>query len=69
MDFGFKKLHKIWGVTVVDNVSTIHSLLQLGFTREAILRDHALILGKRKDRLMFGILKNEWKIIRKNIKY
>ena len=57
-----ERVHKIAGPIAVDNVSSIHVVEKLGFTREGLLREHLLQSdGSAKDAYFYGLLAREWR--------
>tara|TARA_Y100000590_G_scaffold394523_1_gene473737 strand:+ start:809 stop:1366 length:558 start_codon:yes stop_codon:yes gene_type:complete len=71
MDFGFENfdINKIWGGTLITNIGSIFNFKKLGFVQEGRLREHAIIDGKKIDRVVFGLLKKEWLEKRKKFNY
>ena len=55
-------MHKVIGRPHGRNVSSIFNYKAMGFTCEAVLREHmrAIEGDKRLDQLIFGLLKHEW---------
>lgn len=60
--YGFEKLdlHKIYLYTNEDNISAIKVYQKCGFLLEGRLRDEYLMNNRFKDRLYFGLLKEEF---------
>lgn len=59
--FDVLKMHKLWGVTPVDNEPTISSVLSAGFQKEGILRDHYLYPNAvRKDGFAYSLLATDY---------
>ena len=54
------KLHKVYAQTGSFNQPSIALLHSLGFSRDAVLRDHHKLSGKFYDDLIFSILETEW---------
>lgn len=62
-DFGFNDLglNKLYFVTNEDNYASIRTNEKLGFRLEGRLRqEYVLENGEKKDRLYYGLLKEEW---------
>jgi UDP-4-amino-4,6-dideoxy-N-acetyl-beta-L-altrosamine N-acetyltransferase len=58
--FGPLKLHKVFGQVLGDNAASLRFHENLGFTREGVLRQHAMVNGQHHDMVCFGILREEW---------
>ncbi|QVL44150.1 MAG: UDP-4-amino-4,6-dideoxy-N-acetyl-beta-L-altrosamine N-acetyltransferase [Alcanivorax sp.] len=54
-------LHKLSGEALAFNKRSIHLHERLGFTREAMLRDHHFDGERYHDVAVFGLLTTEWK--------
>jgi RimJ/RimL family protein N-acetyltransferase len=61
--WGFErlKLNKIWSNIRADNKKSIRLLIKVGFAREGLLREEALIRGRKEDIIRFGLLEKEFK--------
>ncbi len=66
LDFAFRNLglRKVEAHTDPVNIPSGEILLRLGFTREGLLRQHAMIKGELKDKQVYGILRQEWEVRR-----
>ncbi len=54
-------VHRATGWVNARNFASIYNYQRLGFTREAALRDNAVLLnGARTDMIAFGLLRSEW---------
>ena len=63
--FGFEKLglNKLYFITNEDNVASIRLNEKCGFKLEGRLRQEYITKeGERKDRLYYGLLKEEWEV-------
>ena len=60
--FAFNTLntHKIMTGCVKENVGSEKVMLKLGFIKEGELRQHQLVFGEWKDRVLYGLLKSEY---------
>jgi RimJ/RimL family protein N-acetyltransferase len=59
--FGREGANRITSWVNARNFASIHMSLRLGFAREAVLRQSALLLdGSLTDLLAFGLLRSEW---------
>lgn len=58
--FGPLALHKVHGQVLGDNAASARLHEKLGFTREGILRQHAIVNGQYHDMVCFGLLREEW---------
>lgn len=58
--FGPLKLHKVSGQVLTQNEASLRFHENLGFTREGVLRQPALITGQYHDMVCFGLLREEW---------
>jgi RimJ/RimL family protein N-acetyltransferase len=56
--FGFERLglHKVSATCDPENVASARVLEKVGLTREGYLREHLLVRGEWRDRLLFGAL-------------
>jgi RimJ/RimL family protein N-acetyltransferase len=63
LNHGFDRLdlHKVVAETFESNAASACVLEKLGFEKEGILRDEALVDGKFVDLLRFGLLADEWR--------
>lgn len=63
LDFGFNvmKLNRIEATVFPENPGSIRVLEKLGMEYEGILRQHISRNGVFRDRLMYSVLKSEWK--------
>jgi ribosomal-protein-alanine N-acetyltransferase len=61
--FGFTelKLHRIWAECVADNTASARVLEKLGMRLEGRLRHKEYYKGRWWDKLLFGILEDEWR--------
>jgi ribosomal-protein-alanine N-acetyltransferase len=59
--FSEGNVHKIETGCLKDNVASEKIMLKCGFTREALKKDHVFHDGKWRDRVEYGLLKNEYK--------
>lgn len=62
VNFGFLKynLNKIYLYTDSDNTIALSLYENLGFVKEGVQRKHRFKLGSFKDKVAFGILREEW---------
>ena len=60
--WGFEelKLYKIFAKANAENFRSLNVMKKLGMNQEALLKGHNLIRGKRKDEVLFAILKDDW---------
>lgn len=60
--FGFERLglRRVWARTTSDNKASRRVLEKLGMRLEGRMRSHERIGGRWVDRLIYGILANEW---------
>ena len=60
--WGFEdlKLYKIFAKANAENFRSLNVMKKLGMNQEALLKEHNLIRGKRKDEVLFSILKDDW---------
>lgn len=63
LEYGFEKLglNRIYLFTEVDNESAQKLFEKVGFVKEGIIRKDILSHGKFVDRILYGVLKEEWK--------
>lgn len=54
-------LHRLLASVTAGHEASIGVLRKLGFEREGCLREHYLIQGQFVDRLLFGLLRREWR--------
>jgi ribosomal-protein-alanine N-acetyltransferase len=61
--FGFEEmgLHRIWGWCIADNEGSVRVMEKLGMQREGRLRESRWMKGRWWDRLLYGILEDEWR--------
>jgi len=62
-EYGFKVLefNRIFLFTFLDNQKASRLYERIGFQEEGVLRQHAYQDGVYKDRMVFGLLKEDWK--------
>lgn len=61
LDLGFAAgLERIMAFICTDNDASVRLVEGLGFTREGLLRRHAVIEGERRDHYLYAMLKDEW---------
>lgn len=62
LKYGFKELelNRIYLYTEYENISAQKLFEKLGFQKEGCLRDDVFSHGHYADRLVYGILKNDW---------
>lgn len=62
VDYGFRELglHRIWAVTIADNLGSKRVLEKLGMRQEALEREKEWIKGRWYDSLTYAILDHEW---------
>lgn len=62
LDFVFKKmnLNKLYGQTGAFNKPSVRLMKNLGFHRDAVLRQHHELNGKLYDDYIFSMLREEW---------
>ncbi|AVP55119.1 N-acetyltransferase [Clostridium tetani] len=67
MDFAFRELnlHRLQLITISYNERAIKSYEKLGFKKEGIYREAVNRDGKRYDIYLYGVLKREWKELKK----
>jgi RimJ/RimL family protein N-acetyltransferase len=53
-------MHRIWAHCAADNVGSAHVLEKLGMKLEGRLREKEFYKGKWWDKLIYGILIDEW---------
>lgn len=59
--FSNPDIRKIQGGAVADNYNSCNMFESLGFKREGVLRQHAVLLsGKISDSYLYGMLREEW---------
>jgi ribosomal-protein-alanine N-acetyltransferase len=60
--FGFERLglRRVWARTTSDNRASVRVLEKLGLRLEGRMRSHERIAGKWVDRLIYGMLADEW---------
>jgi len=58
--FANPNVHKIWLDTLDHNLRGQHIYKKLGFVLEGQLREAFLMNGKRRDMLVYGLLRAEW---------
>ena len=60
--WGFKdlKLYKIFAKANSENFRSLNVMKKLGMVQEALLKEHNLIRGNRKDEVLYSIIKNKW---------
>lgn len=60
--FAFNTLntHKIMTGCVKENINSEKVMLKLGFIKEGELRQHQLVFGEWKDRVLYGLLKSDY---------
>ena len=64
VDFAFKELDA-WKITtgcVKENVASERIMIKLGFRKEAELKEHQSVNQEWKDRVLYGLLKSEYKM-------
>jgi RimJ/RimL family protein N-acetyltransferase len=63
ISYGFKELnlHRIFANCDPENHASYRIMEKNGMTREGLLRENQIIKGKRRDTLIYGILKHEWR--------
>jgi len=54
------ELHRVYATCWGRNERSAHILEKLGFTREGVLREHALKWGRYEDDVYYGLLRREW---------
>ena len=54
------EIHKIWLDTLDHNLRGQHIYQKLGFVLEGRLRESFLIEGRRRDMLVYGLLRKDW---------
>jgi ribosomal-protein-serine acetyltransferase len=54
-------LHRVWISVDEDNASSRAVPERLGFVREAILRDDSYLAGRFRDKVIYGMLEDEWR--------
>lgn len=59
--FGELGLERLYLYTLVENLGTQRIMEKLGWIREGLLRRDVWSHGKAKDRLVYGLLRSEWK--------
>lgn len=52
-------LEKVFLEVLADNAAAINTYRKVGMTEEGFLRSHALVCGRRRDLLVFSILRQE----------
>jgi RimJ/RimL family protein N-acetyltransferase len=62
MRFGFEELglHRLWAECIGDNEGSWRLMEKLGMQREARLREHEYFKGRWWDKLIYGILEDDW---------
>lgn len=62
IDYAFNILgtHKIMTGCVKENVGSEKVMLKLGFIKEGELRQHQLVFGEWKDRVLYGLLRSDY---------
>lgn len=58
--FNFLNLNRIWCKATSGDERIMHFYTQLGFKIEGVMRQHEFIDGQYVDKLILGLLKNEW---------
>ena len=60
--WGFKdlKLYKIFAKANSENFRSLNVMRKLGMVQEALLKEHNLIRGNRKDEVLYSIIKDKW---------
>jgi len=60
--FGFEELglNRIQCTILPENVRSTKLVLDLGFTKEGVLRENAFFEGKYQDDVVFSLLRHEW---------
>ena len=63
VDFGFTELHlhRVWAWCVADNLGSARVLEKIGMRPEGRLRDKEHFKDRWWDRLLFGMLEDEWR--------
>ena len=63
VDYGFRVcgLAKVHARADPRNVGSVRVLEKLGMRREGLLRSHVLRRGERADRVLYGLLREEWR--------
>ena len=59
--FGELGLHRAWAWCIADNAASARVLEKLGMQREGRQREHEWFKGRWWDRLLYGILEDEWR--------
>lgn len=59
--FNYLNLHKIYLKTTSDNAGAIKMYDKIGFEQEGVLKEHEFKNGKYVDKILYGILKNNFK--------
>jgi [ribosomal protein S5]-alanine N-acetyltransferase len=69
VDYGFGSfgLAKVFARADPRNVASIRVLEKLKMQREGLLRSHFIRRGERVDRLMYGLLREEWEAMLDNV--
>jgi len=59
--FNFLNLNKVWCKMTAGDDQVVHFYENLGFKQEGILRRHEFIDGQYLDKIVFGLLRDEFK--------
>ncbi|WP_329382686.1 GNAT family N-acetyltransferase [Streptomyces sp. NBC_01351] len=52
-------LHRVWAARAPENEASARTLLSAGMTEEGRIRGHVLVRGRRRDSVVYGVLKEE----------
>jgi RimJ/RimL family protein N-acetyltransferase len=60
--YGFKELnlHRVFAKCDPENHASYRIMEKNGMTREGVLRENQIIKGRRRDTMIYGILRHEW---------
>lgn len=61
--FNYLNLHKIYLKTTSDNFSAMKMYEKIGFKQEGLLKEHEFKHGKYVDKILYGIIKHDFKSI------
>lgn len=69
VDYGFEafNLAKVWARADPRNGASVRVLEKIGMQREGLLRGHLLVRGERVDRVYYGLLREEWEGLRREV--
>ncbi len=64
IDFAFNEINirRIWELAHANNVASLAMCEGLGFKREGVLREHIITKNGTMDKVILGLLKNEWTV-------